>query len=87
MLCLNSCRPPHPHTTQEVYSVSTPLCLNAWAAALASHPNQVFAWYICDGLRFGFQIGFQYGSPLKLASSNMLSANDHLEVVADYLQQ
>ena len=87
MLCLNFCRPPRPHTTQELYSVSTLLCLDVWAAALASHPNQAFARYICDGLWFGFRTSFQYGSPLKLASSNMLSVNDHLEVVADYLQQ
>ena len=87
MLCLDFCRPPRPHTTQELYSVSTPLCLDAWAAALASHPDQAFARYICDGLRFGFRIGFRYGSPLKSASSNMLSATIHPEVVADYLQQ
>ena len=87
MLCLDFCRPPRPHTTQELYSVSTPLCLDAWAAALASHPDQAFARYICDGLWFGFRIGFQYGSPLKSVSSNMLSATVHPEVVADYLQQ
>ena len=81
MLCLEFCRPPRPHTTQELYLVSTPLCLDAWAAALVSHPDWAIARYICDGLRFGFRIGFQYGSPLKSASSNMLSTT------ADYIQQ
>ena len=66
-LCIDFCRPPHP---QLLYPVSTPLCPDAWAAALASHPDRAFARYICNGLRFGFRIGFQYGAPLKSASFN-----------------
>ena len=86
LLCLDFCRPPRPHTNQLLHSVSTPLCPEAWAAALAPHPDQAFARYICDGLRWGFRIGFQYGSPLKSASTNMPSATQHPQVVTKYIQ-
>ena len=62
------------------------MCPDAWAAALAAHPDQAFARYVCNGLRFGFRIGFHYDSPLKSAAANMLSATNHPKVVADYLQ-
>ncbi|MCG8621205.1 MAG: hypothetical protein MJE68_04260 [Proteobacteria bacterium] len=39
LLCIDFCRPPHPHTHQLLYPVSTSLCPDAWAAALASHPD------------------------------------------------
>ena len=87
LLCIDFCRPPHPHTHQLLYQVSTPLCPDAWAAALASHPDRAFACYICNGLRFGFRIGFQYGAPLKSASSNMPSAIQHPTVVTNYLHE
>ena len=86
LLCFDFCRPPHPHTNYILHAVSTPLRLEAWEAALASHPDQAFAHYICDGLRFGFRIEFQYGSPLKSASANMPSAIHHPQVVTNYLQ-
>ena len=86
LLCLDFSRPMQPHVCQDLYSISTPLCWDALATALASHPDQAFAGYITDGLRFGFRIGFQYISPLRSATSNMFSARMHLQVVTDYLQ-
>ena len=67
--------------------VSTPLVLEAWRQALSSHPDQAFARYICEGLRSGFRIGFDYGSPLKPATANMQSALLHPGVISEYLQK
>ena len=65
----------------------TPLNTAAWESALATHPDRAFAHYICNGLRWGFRIGFDHSSPLKSASSNMVSAHLHPEVVTAYLQK
>jgi len=58
--------------------ISTPLVLSAWASALANHPDQAFANYICNRLCSGFRIEFKQGSPLRSAHSNMLSARNTL---------
>ena len=68
-------------------SVSTPLDLAEWSHALSFHPDLAFACYICEGLRSRFRIGFKHGSPLQSATSNMLSAINHPDVVADYLKK
>ena len=47
----------------QLMGVATPLRLEAWARALAAHPDQAFARYILDGLREGFRIGFQWDAP------------------------
>ncbi len=65
----------------------TPLHPDAWSQALASHPDQAFAQYVVEGLRQGFRIGFQPGSPLRSASANMKSAYDHPSIVTAYLQK
>ena len=80
LLCLDLCRPQHPHTCLDFCPVFTPLKVDAWVKALSPHPDQAFARYICDGLRFGFRIG-------KSASSNMLSASTHPKVVSDYIDK
>ena len=38
----------------------TPLPWQEWDRSLASHPNQSFSAYIRDGLRYGFQVEFDY---------------------------
>ena len=63
------------------------LYLHAWEKALSSHPDQAYTRYICQGLRWGFRIGFQYGSPLKSAHSNMESADQHPEIISEYLHK
>ena len=52
------------------------------------HPDKAFARYIhvCNGLHSGFRVGFRHGSPLQSASANMPSAQQHPEVIRDYLQ-
>ena len=61
--------------------------VEAWAKVLAAHPEQAFARYIREGLKSGFRIGFQHGSPLKSATANMLSAEHHSEVAQNCLQE
>ena len=87
LLCMNFCRPIHHNTSPVLSTVSTPLDLAEWAHALSWHPDRAFARYICEGLQSGFRIGFRYDSPLRSATSNMLSAADHPEVVTNYLQK
>ena len=79
-------------TDQHVYStdistVSTPLNPDAWVTMLYSHPDRAFTRYICNDLRTGFRVGFQYGSSLRSASANLLSACMHPEIIADYLRK
>ena len=87
LLCMNFCRPILHHTAPLLSSVSTPLDLAEWSHALSFHPDRAFARYICEGLRSGFRIGFQHGSPLQSATLNMLSAIDHPDVFANYLKK
>lgn len=89
LLCLDFGRPRRavsqvPH---ELTVVSTPLITEAWASALSSHPDRAFARYICNGLQFGFRIGFAYDSPLRSAPSNMISTYQHPKVVTEYLHK
>lgn len=66
-------------------AISTPLRVKVWESALSTHPDHAFSRYICDGLQYGFRVGFKYGSPLKSASSNMGSAHLHPEVISNYI--
>ena len=55
---------------------------------LQGHPDQVAAQHVLKGLKEGFRIGFQYATnSWRPASSNMLSADTHPQVVSDYLQE
>ena len=75
LLCLNFCRPLQEHTCQALIAVSTPLSLPAWEEALFDHPDQAYAQYICQDLRWGFRIAFQHGSPLPNNETEMMPAN------------
>ena len=86
LLCLEFHRPLTSHVPEMLSEVSTPLSVEAWSRALATHPDKAFARYICKGLHSGFRVGFQHGSPLQSASANMPSAQRHPEVIRDYLQ-
>ena len=89
LMCLDSRRPHQAETRlpRTITTVSTPLMPEAWATALANHPDKAFARYVCDGLRFGFRIGFSYDSPLRSAPANMVSARQHSTVVSEYLRK
>ena len=61
------------HYRQVQRCIYTPLDRVAGESVLLTH--QVFVYYIYNGLRWGFQIGFDHSSPLKSATSNMVSAH------------
>ena len=61
--------------------------MEAWAKVLAAHPGQAVARYVREGLKSGFRTGFQHGSPLKSATTNMPSAEHHSEVAQNCLQE
>jgi len=64
--------------------VTTPLNVDAWEAALASHPDRAYINYIAQGLHEGFRIGFQWGAPLRSAKHNMPSTRLQPNVITDY---
>ncbi len=76
------CLPAHCHldvdnTFSQYSQIGTPLIAPAWEEALAAHPDQSFARYICNGIKYGFRIGFDYAQAealLKSHKRNMPSA-------------
>ena len=87
LLCLEFCRPLVEHSAHELSTISTPLQADKWSEALAAHPDHAFVRYVCNGIRFGFRIGFNHSSQLKSATTNMQSAFEHPEVISQYLQK
>ena len=75
------------HSAPELMDIATPLNPDAWAEALASHPDRTFARYIVDGLSHGFRIGFQRGSPLSSARDNLSSAALHPGIIREYIRK
>ena len=61
--------------------------MEAWAAALAHHPNADLCNFLIAGLTHGFRIGFNRGNPLSSARRNMPSAEAQSAVVEEYLQR
>lgn len=66
-------------------SVVSPLKAHAFARELASHPDQSAVRFVLDGLRNGFRLGFNHSRKLKSAKKNKPSANQHAEVIDQYL--
>jgi len=67
--------------------LSTPLCYTAWEHALQEHPDQQLVQYILRGISGGFRIGFNKQSvDLESSKSNMLSAEEHPQVVSSYIE-
>ena len=65
----------------------TPLQPRAWEEALHQHPDRSFVDYILQGMRGGFQVGFQHGQvALKPAKRNIPSAYEQPQVVDKYLR-
>lgn len=87
LITLDLSRPTLEHRAAPLYSITTPLKIDAWRTALEPHPDQALARYITSGLEQGFRIGFKRGSPLRSSSANMHSANLHPEVITTYLQK
>ena len=67
--------------------VVTPLKLEAWAQALAQHPDHAFRSYVLQGIAQGFRIGFNYNAIATCsATSNMPSAYANPQPVSDYME-
>ena len=85
LLCLDFCRRTGNTEFPGLRRVATPLYVGAWAAALSQYPDRAFDRYICQGLQFGFRIGFNGTIRLKSAPANRGSAREHPAVVSEYL--
>ena len=86
LLCVDSCRPLEPVLPRVLTTIATPLRVPAWAMALQAHPDRALVRYILHGLTHGFRVGFNRATVLQSASSNMLSAQLHPEVITKYIQ-
>ena len=65
----------------------TPLKIEAWQQELASYPDQSLAELVLRGISDGFRIGYETGrSPLQAKKHNMVSADEHKEVISKYLE-
>ena len=75
---------------ERLSGVFTPLNLPQWESMLAGHPDRNYVEFILNGIRDGFRIGFSrtMGGELPLASArkNMKSAEEHHQVVTNYLE-
>ena len=67
--------------------VHTPLHLAAWRRHLHCHPDRDFTDYILRGIEKGFCIGANPEAMLKPAHRNMKSAQQHPDVINEYLQK
>ena len=85
LLCLDFYRSESTQLPEELSTVQTPLRRETWARALQSHPDQAFVRYILCGLCHGFRIGFNRAHPLRSATANMDSAQQHPDVIGEYL--
>ena len=72
-------------TSAELSRIVTPLNAEAWKACLLNHPDRLFAYYISNGVRCGFRLGYNRESKVISAKSNMISAAAHPSIVADYI--
>lgn len=87
LLTLDFCRPPDIGILNELAVVSTPLDADAWAVALADHPDKAYVSFIARGLREGFRVGFQWGAPLRSATANMPSSLLQPDVIEEYISK
>ena len=65
LLRLDSCRPQGGSPVWLGDEVTTPLVWQEWDKALRDHPDQRLRAYITNGIRYGFRLGFEYGSPCR----------------------
>ena len=94
LLKLDQCRPQYPgkaSVQERLSDVFTPLHLPQWESMLANYPDiRSYVEFILDGIRDSFQIDFSHSDgaeqPLSSARKNMKSADEHHQVVSDYLE-
>ena len=72
---------------RELSPIRTSMCADVWTSHLQDHPDRAYCGFLRDGLRTGFQIGFQYGGVVcKGVASNMPTACDQPEVMSKFLE-
>ena len=62
------------------------MVISFWQEHLKHHPDRQFAQLILAGLEKGFPLGFEASSRLEAATTNLISARAHPEVVSAYIQ-
>ena len=67
--------------------VKTPLVLQAWKEKLSKHPDREYAEYILKGIDEGFHTGVDSTRRMTSSRRNMLSAQQHPEVIAHYIRK
>ena len=65
-------------------SPKTPINVDLLEFYLLNHPDRSFVSFLCDGLRHGFKIGYD-GPRHPVSSSNLISANQHPEIIESNL--
>ena len=74
------------HVPLTANMVHTPLCPSAWYSMLQCHPNKHLVHFMLQGISNGFRIGLNnVPSALKVARFNLEGAQEHPEVVSNYL--
>ena len=84
---LDSCRPLEAQVHADDWArIASPLRLREWERGLSSHHDCDFVQYVCNGIRDGFQIGFDYqNARCKHDPGNMGSAKKQERVVEQYI--
>ena len=60
---------------QAIYAVHSPLRADKWEISLAAHPDPLFRRFIVEGIRHGFQVGFNYAAhPTRVTNQNNMAS-------------
>ena len=65
--------------------ISTPLEIDAWAAALQSHPMQEWVECLITGMKEGFRIGLGREPNCQSSHGNTPSATERADVISNFL--
>ena len=73
---------------ERAWKLVTQLVWTKWEEILTDHPDRWWARFLVEGIREGFRLGFS-GKPESLRSNarNMKSADEHPQVVQEYLDR
>ena len=87
LIKLDQCKNQQPPPLPPVFFTNpSPLQWREWSKCLSPHPDPKFVYYITQGIKFGFRIGFTYHiHKCTSSTSNLISARQHPVVVRDYL--
>lgn len=70
------------------HKIQSPMDVEAWSSLLEGHPGLWFRNYVLQGVTEGFRIGYHgEQSRLQAKGNNLVSAEEHPEVVDKYLTE